>query len=264
MFIRYIPLLAVFSIISPMYVFADTTLKYSDGSQTNLLQVHGSQLKAGSEKDSSHAIIYNAKNNNITVIDHSQKTYMIMTEATMRMMGGAASAMQSQIAKQMEAQMQGLSEAERAQMKQMMEALMPKQVEPDAPPPIKTVATGQTIKVNSWQCELFEIYQGASKVSDACLTQASKLDISDTDYAVMRGFVNFAQSLAASFPSMKNNTFPGMALEGNQIPVQMENTSGVGKSGSMVLQSVSNAAVAATEFAIPADYKEQNIAQMMP
>lgn len=240
--------------------YADATLTYLDGQESSKMQIKGTQLKATSQHDPSYAMLYDASNNSITMIDHREKTYMLMTESTMRTMGNVASSMQDQIAQQLEAQMAGMSPEERAQMEQMMGALMPSTSQKAAPPAIRIEETGNKDKVSDWSCQIYDVYQGQQKVSSACMARASDLDLSQSDYGVLRGFVEFTQSMAKEMP-INESSLPDIPLEGDLVPVSMQNLSG--SEGAITLGSANNDSISADDFAIPAGYQQQNLMDMM-
>jgi len=145
----------------------------------------------GTEMEGS--MIYRGDKKEVIIINHDDKSYMIMDQATMNSL---ASQME-QAMSQMEQAMKDMPPDQREQVKQMMKSKMPgmgggEYVEPV----LKKVGPGE---VNGIKCTKYDVYKGDEKVRQHCVASWSSIEGGEEMMTVMLQMADFMDQMTRSF-----------------------------------------------------------------
>ncbi|MEM9532011.1 MAG: DUF4412 domain-containing protein [Pseudomonadota bacterium] len=239
---------------------ADTTLIFTsadnEGTETSKTEIADGMVRMstpGTDGD----MVFDSNNNRIIALNHQDRSYMIMDQATIEKLIN----MQKQMMAQMEAQLQALPASQREQMKKMMGQMMPGGMG-NEPQPRSYERTGESREIAGYDCEVLEVYSGDRKASEQCVVDASDLDIPDADYATVRGMMDFVQQLAEGFSQMSDEIVDFGEPGEDEIPVQFTHYSKMAGTNTGQLQSISQDDIDPAVFAIPNNYKEQKIPEL--
>ncbi len=139
------------------------------------------------------SMIYRGDKKEIMIINHADKTYMIMDEA---MMNSIASQM-AQAMSQMEQAMKDMPADQREQIKEMMKTKMPGMGGGDyVEPVLKKVGSG---KVNGIACMKYDVYRGDEKIRQHCVANWNSVEGGEEMMSVMLRMADFMDQMTKAF-----------------------------------------------------------------
>lgn len=233
-------------------VQADTTLTYNDNNgkeQSQMLLTDG-KVKMLNASATDTAMIFDAGSSSFTIINHSEKSYMVFGPKEIEALSDVSKMMDKMINEQL-AQ---LPESQREQMRGMMESMIKSQMPKQAPVP-KYVKSGATDKHNGFSCEVVIKESKGNSDEQFCVTSYGKLGISDAEYSAVAAFMKVAEKLASQFGQDQSMNFEAI---GRVVPVYYEMDQQKG-----YLATVSDDDLPATTFVVPQDYKQQSLPKEM-
>lgn len=174
--------------------------KEADSQSSNLIdgKVKNNDLRMdfyenGTELEGS--MIYRGDKKEIVIINHEDKTYMIMDEAMMNRIAG----MMAQAMSQMEAAMKDMPADQREKMKEMMKSKMPGMGgEEYVEPVLKEVGSG---KVNGISCTKYDVYRGDEKIRQHCVANWNSVEGGEEMMTVMLQMADFMDQMTKAFSS---------------------------------------------------------------
>jgi hypothetical protein len=207
------------------------------------------------------SMIYRGDKKEIVMINHNDKTYMILDQAAM----DALAKQLEQVMSQMNEAMKNMPPDQRAKMEEMIKQKMPgaygggKYVEPV----LKKVGTGS---VNGISCTKYDVYKGDEKIRQHCVANWKSIEGGEEMMTVMLQMADFMDQMAKSFSKAGNfvgeqvqfernvfnqlrqlNGFPVQTIEYDKGKVEAEST----------FKSSEKAKVDDAELEPPAGYTQQ-------
>ena len=192
------------------------------------------------------------------VMDHGEKTYIIMDEAMLMEISDKMSAAMAQ----MEAELAKLPPEQRAMAEQMMKtqmgAIMGDQESAPAP---RVEKTGNS----EWQgrsCTQFDVFEGDVKTQEICAAPLDKVNGAAEMMKTYQGMAQFVKKLAESLPGPLGASFndhPGMVAELiGGFPVRSVEYSMGTAVREVTMESISEKALESEMFKAPADYRRED------
>lgn len=204
------------------------------------------------------SMIYRGASKEMIMIDHDDKSFVILDEATM----SALSAKLSAAMKQMEAQLQNLPPEQREQMKQMMGMGGSSDY---VEPVLKKTGSGE---VNGVACQKYDVFQGSEKVREYCVTQWGNIEGGQEMMNLMMQMADSMENMMKSFSipgnpmgsqvEFEENVFSRLR-ELNGFPIETVDFDDGEKESISTFSSSKKTTVDASEFVPPSDYKKQSM-----
>ena len=214
-------------------------------------------MKMTTDEDSE--MIFNSDAQNMTVITHSDKSYMILDKSF-------ASDVKSEMEKAMEEALAQVPPEQRAMVEKMMKQRMPN-MENQAPkvemPEIDIRETSRDDTVNGYDCKYYEQFRNDQKESEYCVASWSELEVGNniqTSFKnmseFMKGFLEEIQKISPV--QMNDNPFAQMEeMEG--FPVLSRQFSNGKATQESILSSIEEQDIDASEFSAPDGYKKRDM-----
>ena len=214
------------------------------------------------DSDESGGVIFRGAPKEMIALDHEQKEYYVMDEASMQNMATQlSSAMQ-----QMQQALEEMPPEQRAMAEQMMKQHMP-QSATAAKSPTTLHKTGKDDSINGFDCEYYEVRREASKIRELCVTEWDDItggrEVADA-MLEMAGFFDsmaeaFADSIGTDIMGEQQEIFAHMReLDGYPVLTREFDEAG-GVESETVLKSAKSRNIDPQFFAPPADYKEMQV-----
>jgi hypothetical protein len=148
---------------------------------------------ASASSDGSGGMIFREKSKEFIAIDHEEKEYYVIDEATMERIGNQLnSAMQ-----QMQESLAGMPPEQRAMAEQMMKQHLPQPAQASEPMTVKE--TGATDTINGFDCRYYEVRQQGAKIRDLCVADWSEIDGGREAADSMLAMAGFFERMAEQF-----------------------------------------------------------------
>ncbi len=191
-------------------------------------------------------LLYDSQADVLYAVDPSQQSYTKMDRAMAQQLGGVLDAVQEQ--------MKNLPPEQRAAIEQMMGRSMGKSQ-------VKTeyVLTSSKRKHAGVECTVGHLVRSNKARHEFCVAQPKALGMSSKDYAVMSKMFELMAALRDSAGGMFSQDMPdpsqmnGVAIESNGP-----------KGGHQILSKVSHDPIAADQFKIPTNYRQEVIPNLTP
>lgn len=214
----------------------------------------------GTEMEGS--MIYRGDKKEVIIINHDDKSYMIMDEATMNSL---ASQME-QAMSQMEQAMKDMPPEQREQVKQMMKSKMPGMGAGEyVEPVLKKAGSGE---VNGIKCTKYDVYKGDEKVRQHCVASWSSIEGGEEMMTVMLQMADFMDQMTKSFAKkggmmgsqvqFERNLF-NQLRKLNGFPVETIEYEGDTVEAESTFKSSKESSVPAADMEPPAGYTLQNM-----
>ena len=227
---------------------ADSTLIYNDnnGNETSRIMLSDGLAKMTHNTEVQTALIFDAKGNSFTILDHERKSYMVLGEKEIAALGNVAAMIDRMLEEQLAQMPAGQREQMRGMMKSMIEKQMPKQT---AMPTYEKVGQSQTL--HGFTCEQVIQMVDGKKQSDFCVADHQALGVSEAEYQGIQSFMKVAEKLAGQFGQNQSMNFASI---GEVLPVQYQMDHGTG-----TLTSVNHNDLPAQTFQVPEGYTQQDL-----
>jgi hypothetical protein len=256
----YLRSLCALALLLPGLCNADSTLTYKNEANTGgetIIQVKDGDVLMGDRN--SKMLVKNGKQE-IVIIDHPSKSFMVMDEAAAKRMEQQVSAAKQQMSammQQMQKQMENMSEEQRAQMQALMGSRMPSAM---ASTPVKTTVKKQGEEtVAGVTCTKLLVLVNDKPSGDVCVARAGVLGLENKDYDSMVHATDAVRKIMTQVTGMQNNDTVSMDLRAMKgIPVRMRD---LVDGDISVLKSRSSAELDAGIFRVPEGYQKRDMFQ---
>lgn len=197
------------------------------------------------------SMIFDRAKGTFTMIDHSKKSYMVITKDEMQKMKSQIEEAQ----KQLEAQMESMTDEQKAQMKE----LMAKQTSMMGTVETVYTATGESKEVNGWTCKGYKGTKSEKHTKDVWAADLSTLGLTEADVQIMHDFADFISAMS-SMTGDKGFWVSSKAANGYEgVPIKIERYEGGKVKSTSTITSVKKGAIPAGTFDIPTGYKKQSM-----
>ena len=189
--------------------------------------------------------------NGMTVLDHKERSYLVMDDAMIEQLQAAMQKMQAQLA--------AMPPEQRAMVEQMMQGKMPGGGETPPPPRIESLGSGEW---GDYACDRYAVYAGGQKIEEICAAALGKVTGGDEVMAAFRGMAAYLRKIIESMPapmaSMMGNNPIGYMEQIKGFPVQNISFQSGQVSDETTLESVREENVDTGMFSPPDDYRRQD------
>ena len=216
--------------------------------QSGILRVNGG---AGGESSNVSMIFLGEE---FLVLDHAEKSYIVMDEAMLDQLTSSMSGAMQQI----EAELANLPPEQRAMAEQMMkgqmQSMMGQQAGSAAKPRVEAVGNGQ------WQgnsCTNYAVYEGGQKTQLVCATSLDHIGGMDEMTLAFERMAQFVRKLTEALPiPIGDSMSPGEIMDQiDGFPVQRTLYLNGEVTGEYSLESLTEKELDDSLFAAPDDYK---------
>jgi len=233
--------------------------------ESSVMKIEGNRMRADSGAETT--MIFLGDTDEMYIVDHNKKTYMVMDRETIEAMG----AKMSEAMKQMEAALANVPPEQREMMEKMMKGKMKGM--PSSTPRSEPVVTslGQSDTVSGIGCEWQQVSRDDVVELKACVGQYSDFPASDDVRQISEEMKEFVSSLTEAVSSITSGPGPlgavmaspmsAMALDG--FPLISEHFQDGKLANRTRFQSVEEGSISGEEFTPPSGYKKQDIKKMM-
>lgn len=219
--------------------------------------VEAKSLKMGiaaGERGQPGTLLYRADRREMVVVDHDDKSYMVIDEETVRQLG-------NQLNDQMAEALKNVPEEQRAMVEKMMQERMPPQ--PLQQPLSEVRKTGERGNHVGYPCVKYEVLRDGRKVSEMWVTDWSNIEGGREAAAVFLEMAEFMSDMLSALPmggphgGFGHSVFAQMK-EFDGFPVVTRN---FGDDGALdtdsILRSAQSRTLDPAEFEPPAGYKRR-------
>ena len=235
-------------------------------------KVEGDRMRSdmqGEDGKNTTSVIFLGKTDEMYMIDHKKKTYLVMDRESIESLGKQM----SEVMQQMQAALAKVPPAQREMMERMMKKKMaadPNYKEP-SPPVVKSL--GENGSVNGIDCEWKEVTRDGALSEKACVCDQDKIAGGREMVAIAQEMKDFAAGLtklaesASSFKMFGGGTMGeiGMTMTADLggFPLISENFDGEGKlMRRSTFQSADEVSIPDEEFIPPSGYKKQTMKEL--
>ena len=209
------------------------------------------------------SMVFRGDKNEIIMINHDDKSYIIMDEAAMNSIAKQL----KQAMGQMEAAMKDMPPDQREKMQEMMKQKMPGAGGgPYVEPVLKKAGEG---KVSGVSCEKYDVYKGDEKVRQHCVANWNSIEGGQEMMTVMLRMADFMDQMTKSFSKagslvgdqvqFEKNVF-NQLRQLNGFPVETIEYDDGKEEAESTFQSSQKSAVDAADMEPPAGYTKQSTA----
>ena len=220
----------------------------------NEMRVQGGNLRADTnDADERRSVILTDKT--MYVLDHNDRTYAVMDEATMRRLGGQM----AQARQQMEAQMAKLPPEQRAMMQRAMAGMQGQGAAQAPRTEYRRTARGEAAA--GIACKVWEGYEAGKKTEEVCVAAASSIP---GGAEMLAGMKKMGERMSKIMQSMGGS---GIAVQQmwnelstlNGVPIIQRDFEGGRVTSTSTLKAALSETVPAASFAPPAGYKPRKL-----
>ena len=226
------------------------------------MAVEGQSLKMGvaaGDENSNQEMIFRGDRREMIVVDHDDRSYFIMDEATLKELAAKL----NEVTAMMEQAMANVPESQRAMVENMMKQRMPQQAAPREASELRK--TGDSDTINGYPCVRYELWRGGLRVSELWVTDWSNIDGGPETTAAFQEMSEFFKEMLDSIPQfaggseVANAAFEHMK-EMNGFPVVTREFADDGSLERMVrLKSATRQTIDPAVFEPPAGYKRKDM-----
>lgn len=236
---------------------ADTTLtttnQFGNTSGTDTVHIAGGMVRV--DNNQGGYMLFDSGERTMTMVEPENKSYMVMTEESLRSMGDAV----QQAMQQLESQMANMPPQQREQMRRMMEERMGGMMGGGQVSKPEIVNTGETKTVAGYDCRVVRIMVDGASTGSACMTDFDTLGIPGEDRKTIEAMMDFSLALTEQFGDMMPAHVKAMAAEGYPVEYQSQ-AGGTAIQGS--LQKVETGSISADLFTVPNGYRKRSLPNM--
>lgn len=230
---------------------SDTRIAYVDeksGKEQTVIAVKDGNVRID-EADGSGYTLFRGKDRTLVVVDHSDRSYVEMDEATMEEMSGHV----SQAMAEMQRQLEQMPPEQREMMERMMGGLK------DTGKSMFEVnvdRTGKRMKRGDYDCEQVFFSVGKIARSELCVVDPGKIDMPADDRRALDAMQDHMRVMAEKMSQDVgiNFTFDFDSMGG--IPVYMKEDS---EDSGELLKNVAKRGLDASLFEVPAGYRKESM-----
>ena len=157
------------------------------------------------------SMIFRGDRKELIMINHEDKTYMVLDEAAMQALGNKM----DQVMAQMQEALKDVPSDKRDMVEKMMKERMPGMAGgEDVEPEIKKVGSG---KAGQYSCTKYDVYRGEEKMLQHCVAPWSKIEGGSEMKSAMLAMGDFMDQMAEKFSSSSSFAGPGVQSERNMF-----------------------------------------------
>lgn len=259
-------LLSFAGIVQAGVIFRVETEDLKAGGQVEIteMKVDGNRMRTDSGGKDSVTMIFLGDTDEMYVIDHKEKTYMVMDRETVERLGNQM----SEAMKQMEEALKDVPPAQREMMERMMKGKMKGMPTSEPRSDSQVRSLGQSDSVNGVGCDWKEVSRDEVVELKACVCNWTDIPGGDEIRRVSLEMKDFASALVDAFGSFGDSGGLASSLGENPMSV-MEKTGGFPlitenfQEGNLTrrsrFQSVEEVAISDDEFMPPSGYKKRDM-----
>ena len=194
--------------------------------------------------------------NSFMYVDHKDKTYMVMDEATLE----EVSAKMNEAMKEMEEQLANMPPEQRAMVEQMMKGQMQGMMGQGAEAPPPRIEAGGSGEWQSRKCKEYSVFEGDEKTQDICAADLDDVDGADEVIAAFKNMAAYIEKLTESMPMRPGGQLnPGELMEQiDGFPIHTVEYANGRKVREVSLDSVTEKALDDALFQAPEGYRQQD------
>lgn len=231
------------------------------------IKIEGSRMRTDTGGDNATSMIFLGESDEMYMIDHGERSYIVMDRETVEALGRKM----SEAMKQMEAALAQVPPEQREMMERMMKERMGSMASstPSGEPVVRSL--GESDTVNGIACEWKEVTRGDVVDFKACVGDPSDIAGGAEMQAMALEMAEFVSALMEAFSSMASSNMFGSMLAENPMssmedlggfPLVSEDFDNGTLARRSTFQSVDETSIAAEEFTPPSGYKRQDIGGM--
>jgi len=157
------------------------------------------------------SMVFRGDQGKLIMINHEDKTYIVLDEAAMEALGSRM----DQVMSQMEEALKDVPPEKRDMVRKMMKERMPGTAWGEAQElQIKKAGSG---KVDGYSCTKYDIYKGDEKTMQHCVAPWDKIDGGSEMKSAMLGMGDFMDQMAEKFSRSSSIAGPGVQSERNMF-----------------------------------------------
>ncbi len=227
---------------------ADTTLTYNNakGQENSKMYLSDGYAKITNNMESSTALIFNLNENSFTVINHSDKSYMVFGEREIAALGDVS----AMVDRMLEEQLAQMPAAQREQMRGMMKSMIKQQMPKQAEPPTYE-KNGQSSSYNDFKCDEVTKWVEGKKEATFCVADYRDLGVGADEYASINQFMKVAEKMASQFGQDHSMNLGSI---GQVLPVYYD----MGNQ-KVYLSDVNNSDLSPQVFQVPGGYNQASL-----
>lgn len=229
-----------------------------------IAQVEGLNIKIdiqSSEHGGDGEMIYRGDRREMIIVDHSDKSYILVDEARIQEVGEQLSGVEAQMAEAMK----NVPEDQRAMVEQMMKQNMPQMMEQPKIPVIEVRKTDETGEKEGYPCVKFEVLRDGIKMQDLWVTEWSNIDGGQDTVGAFESMADFFEDLRSALPAFAqagdNGSFDQMQRLGGFPVVTTDYADNGSIESESFLRGSRSEEIDLASFGPPADYRRH---KMMP
>ena len=225
--------------------------------------VEGRNLKMGiapGQHGGEGEMIFRGDRREMVVVDHDDKSYMVMDAAAMREIAGQVSGAMAQ----MQEALKNVPEAERRKIEEMMKQRMPSQAAPQRPTS-ELRKTGERGTKNGYPCVKYDVYRDGRKVRELWVTDWDNVEGGSEVVDTFEDMADFFQELMDALPDFGQGgdtadpAFAHMKEIGGFPVVTREFDDDGSLEDESTLRSARRRTLDPSEFEPPAGYKRRTM-----
>ncbi len=234
--------------------------------EETMVQVEGKNLAmsvAAGDRGGKGEMIFRGDRREMIVVDHDEKTYVVIDEAAMAHLGGAISEAEAAMAEAMK----NLPEKQRKELEKMMKGGMMPGAQA-ARPKTEVKRTGERETKAGYPCAKYDVLRDGQKTRELWVTDWDNLEGGDEAREAFTALADFFAEMLASLP--QDGLLGGALAGGDNMFAEMKEidgfpivSRGFDDDGSLeeesTLRSATRRTLDPTEFEPPAGYKRQSM-----
>ncbi len=240
------------ALLAPTLGAADTRIHMTsdiDGDFDSVISVRDGHMLMEADGRGDTSMLFTADSGNLTVINHTRKSYMTVDDKTMDQMQGQLNAAMQQ----MQEQLKNMPEEQRKMIMSRMPEMMGMEDKPKATYSVKK--TGDKDTVADVSCHTMEVMKDGRPEGVGCIASADAMGIADKDFDTMVAMFNRLKSMAGRF---SNDDTPDLQALGG-FPMRM--TDANGRVTTQVTR-IETGKLDKTMFQVPAGYTPESMPGM--
>lgn len=252
-----VPTLASSIVLFSQPIWADAQVQYTNGADTQTALVKNGKVLIRNAGDPSTEMLFDAATRTMTVIQHNEKNYMVLDEATIENLAGQLGGMRDMINQQMA----NLPPEQREQLAAFLGGAV-QQPEQKAEV-VVTTQPGGSLTVNGVTCSNQVVLRNGAASGSFCTAGAGAAKLSEGDYKTLVSMQTFMfdmakkakdsmGSLAQQVPDFGNLSIDKLVVKG-EMSDSPDNR--------FELKSVASAAVS-EPMVIPEGYTQQSMGSL--
>ena len=250
------------ALMFPLCASAGTKISNQSDKQGQLhnLFIQDGKVATVDEKGRAQFIFDNNKQE-ITILQHDNKHYIQLDQASLAAMAGGLAGMRNQAMSMMQQQMAGMSAEQRQQMEKMMGSMMPSA--PAKKPSAKLLETSRNDKVNGVSCSWIEVHQEGKKVSEACVAKLKDTALDKEDFHTLQGFFAVIEKVASEFAgagATADMQLNQLMFNDNRVPLKLRDQRN--NQAEDINLKFDSASFDGTLFTVPKGYRLQSMPTM--